>query len=120
MPLGFEPSNAGLFVPSVGSFSSPIAAVGYDVMGTFSLFGQTVETTEPLFFGFLFDEPTTGLPLPEAVIVPQQLFPGSPITFNLPLPFNVENIVVRSVPEPATLLLLGIVASALLCCKRHV
>src|SRR5262245_9613726 len=104
-----NPFPLNIEVPSdivVGAFTSPITAVGYDLVGDFKLFGQPVHATDPFFVGFLFDEPTTHLPLPELAT-----FIVQPPEFNQPaqlaLPYVAEHITVRSAPEPATWLLLS-------------
>jgi PEP-CTERM motif len=114
-PVGFPPSSSILVEP----FTTPITAVGYDLIGTFSIFGQTIEATSPMFFGFLFDEPTTLLPLPDVVASIVQDPGGEPVAVQITLPYFAENIAVRIVPEPTTLLLFGVAASALLGRKRR-
>jgi PEP-CTERM motif len=114
-PVGFPPSSS----IRVGPFTTPITAVGYDLIGTFSIFGQTIEATSPMFFGFLFDEPTTLLPLPDVVASIVQDPGGEPVAVQITLPYFAENIAVRIVPEPTTLLLFGVAASALLGRKRR-
>jgi hypothetical protein len=95
IPQGGEPLGNGYV--GVGQFSTPITAVGYDVWGEFMLNGIAVNATSPIFFGFLFDQPTTHLPLPEIALFPRPVGPprqGLSIT---------TNIAVRTVPEPSTM-----------------
>jgi len=105
--ITFGAGSLGAVFTSVQPFLSPVMAVGYELIGTFTLFGQVVHTDTPQFVGFVFDAPTTILPLPDYAYVPD------PSGGTLPLQqrFSVQNIVV-STPEPATLMLFG-VASAL-------
>ena len=72
------------------------------MLGTFTLFGEVVHTDTPQFLGFVFDAPTTTLPLPDYAYGPP-VFGG---TLPFQETFSVQNIVI-STPEPATLLLLG-------------
>lgn len=109
---GIYGSNFSAVLP----FLTPVMAVGYEVVGTFGLFGQVIEATTPQFFGFVFDTPTTILPLPQIVALPGTISPGS----QLPVQgaFNVQNIVV-STPEPATLTLFGAAAGLLVGRRRR-
>jgi hypothetical protein len=109
------PFGGGLFgaaFTSVQPFLVPITAVGFEVVGTFEFFGQVVQAATPQFYGFMFEGPTTNLPLPGFAYTPD---PEGHLPHQLP--FNVQNIVVRAVPEPATLLLFGSAAALLL--ARH-
>jgi hypothetical protein len=121
--VGFLPPSGSGSTISVQPFTTPITAVGYDLIGTFSIFGQTIEATSPVFFGFLFDEPTTLLPLPDVVAFPIQDPDPAPgfCPCQRTLPYFAENIAVTiaTVPEPTTLLLFGVAASALLGRKRR-
>ncbi|HET9568501.1 MAG TPA: PEP-CTERM sorting domain-containing protein, partial [Vicinamibacterales bacterium] len=74
--------------------------VGYDVWGEFMLNGIAVNATSPIFFGFIFDQPTTDLPLPQVALFPR---PGSVPRQGL---YVATNIAVRTVPEPSTISLL--------------
>jgi len=98
---GAHPFNGYI---GVGRFTTPITAVGYDVFGTFMLNGIAVTATSPIFFGYIFDQPTTSLPLPE-------IFCCTAPTFGFGLPqqgtYFASNIAVRTVPEPSTALLFG-------------
>jgi hypothetical protein len=91
---------------TVQPFLTPVLAAGYDVRGTFQMFGQTYQTVAPVFFGFIFEQPTTVLPLPQFVNFELQQST-----------FFVQDVVV-STPEPATLWLLGITAAALVTGRR--
>ena len=88
----------------VGAFTTPITAVGYDLLGTFMFNGMPVTATSPIFFGYIFDQPTTSLPLPGIFCCTPPSFPGG-----LPQQgsYFASNIAVRTVPEPSTALLLG-------------
>ena len=99
IPQGGAPFGSGFI--GVGQFTTPITAVGYDLLGTFMFNGMPVTTTSPIFFGYIFDQPTTHLPLPEVALFPQ---PGS-----LPRQsfYIASDIAVRTVPEPSTALLFG-------------
>ena len=99
IPQGGAPFGSGFI--GVGQFTTPITAVGYDVLGTFMFNGMPVTTTSPIFFGYIFDQPTTHLPLPQVALFPQ---PGS-----LPWQsfYTATDIAVRTVPEPSTALLFG-------------
>lgn len=63
------------------------------------MIGQVVHTDTPQFLGFVFDTPTTTLPLPDYAYRPNPFGRGL-----LQEPFSMQNIVV-STPEPATILL---------------
>ena len=99
IPQGGAPFGSGFI--GVGEFTTPITAVGYDLLGTFMFNGMPVTTTSPIFFGYIFDQPTTHLPLPQVALFPQ---PGS-----LPRQsfYIASNIAVQTVPEPSTALLFG-------------
>ena len=95
IPQGGDPF--GNSYVSVRQFSTPIAAVGYDVLGVFSLNGMVVNATTPVFFGFIFDEPTTQIPLPQVAVFQT---PGMVPHQGL---YNATNISVQTVAEPATM-----------------
>jgi hypothetical protein len=95
IPQGGEPFGNGY--AGVGQFTTPITAVGYDVWGEFMLNGIAVNATSPMFFGYIFDQPTTYLPLPQVALFPQ---PGSLPRQGL---YVATNIAVRTVPEPSTM-----------------
>ncbi len=108
IPRGGEPYGNGY--AGVGQFTTPITAVGYDVWGEFMLNGIAVNATSPIFFGFIFDQPTTHLPLPQVALFPQpDSLPRQGLYF-------AANIAVRTVPEPSTVFsfLLGTAAVVLL------
>jgi hypothetical protein len=102
IPQGGAPVGSGFI--GVGEFTTPITAVGYDVFGTFMLNGIAVTTTSPIFFGYIFDQPTTSLPLPG-------IFCCTPPSFQGGLPqlgfYFATNIAVQTTPEPSTALLFG-------------
>jgi hypothetical protein len=98
IPRGGEPY--GNSYAGVGQFTTPITAVGYDIWGEFMLNGIAVNATSPIFFGFIFDQPTTYLPLPQVALFPR---PGSVPRQGL---YVATNIAVRTVPEPSTISLL--------------
>lgn len=100
--ITFGGGHLGSVYTSVRPFLSPVTAVGYEVLGTFTLFGEVVHTETPQFLGFVFDIPTTILPLPDYAYGPSPS--GGTVPFQQG--FSVQNIVI-STPEPATLLLLG-------------
>jgi hypothetical protein len=93
IPQGGDPF--GNTYVTVGQFATPVYAVGYEVIGQFKLNGINVTATEttPAFFGFVFDQPTTALPLPEIALYPNPPF--------IPIQgvYNVTNIRVRTTPE---------------------
>ena len=68
IPRGGEPY--GNSYAGVGQFTTPITGVGYDVWGEFMLNGIAVNATSPIFFGFIFDQPTTVPPTPAGCLVP--------------------------------------------------
>ena len=108
IPQGGEPFGNGY--AGAGQFTTPITAVGYDVLGEFMLNGIAVNATSPIFFGYIFDQPTTYLPLPQVALFPR---PGSLPRQGL---YIATNVAVRTVPEPSTMFssLLGTVAVVLL------
>jgi hypothetical protein len=112
--IPFGGGSLGASFTSVEPFVSPIKAVGYEVVGTFELFGRVIHATTPEFIGFVFDEPTTTMPLPQFVYIPDPMQP-------LPLqaPFNIQNVVVTALPEPATLLMFGSAAAVCLVRRRR-
>ncbi len=112
--ITFGGGSLGAVFTSVAPFLSPVTAAGYEVLGTFTLFGQVVHTDTPQFVGFVFDAPTTILPLPDYAYSPNP--PGG--TLPSQQRFSVQNIVV-STPEPATLLLLGTAAAFCLTRRRR-
>ena len=107
IPQGGDPF--GNAFAGVLPFSTPITAVGYDVLGEFMLNGIAVNATSPIFFGYIFDQPTTHLPLPQVALFPR---PGSLPRQGL---YIATNIAVRTVPEPSTMFsfLLGTAAVVL-------
>jgi hypothetical protein len=112
--IPFGGGSLGASFTSVQPFVTPIVAVGYEVVGTFEIFGQVIHAATPEFIGFLFDEPTTTLPLPQFVYTPDPTQ-----TLPLQLPFNVQNVVVTALPEPATFVLFGTAAAACLVRRRR-
>jgi len=87
-----------------GAFTTPITAVGYDLLGTFMFNGMPVTATSPIFFGYIFDQPTTSLPLPGIFCCTPPSFPGGVPQQGS---YFASNIAVRTVPEPSTALLFG-------------
>ena len=92
IPHGGEPLFNSDVV--VGPFSVPVYAISYEIVGRFKLNGINVNATTPAFFGFIFDQPTTALPLPEIALLPNP--PGLPI----PGRYFITNIRVRTTPKP--------------------
>ena len=77
---------------------------GTIVFGTFMLNGIAVTATSPTFFGYIFDQPTTSLPLPEIFCcTTPSIFGGLPRQGT----YFASNITMRTVPEPSTALLFG-------------
>ena len=102
IPQGGAHPSSGFI--GVGRFATSITAVGYDVFGTFMLNGIAVTATSPTFFGYIFDQPTTSLPLPEIFCcTTPSIFGGLPRQGT----YFASNIAVRTVPEPSTALLFG-------------
>ena len=134
--VNYDFAGIGLFNDGVGldwvfglsAFHSllPVDAIGFDLVrilkgsasppsGTF--FGFTFAGThfnvplgaEPIFFGATFDTPQTTIPAhiaPGGISGPQD-------------GFVITNLVVRTVPEPATLTLFGVAGFALLGLRRR-
>jgi hypothetical protein len=109
---------------SVGTtLLEPVTAVGFDLAPLggpvrVQVGGQTYTLEKPQFFGFLYDSPFTGsLPLV-----------GQPIPFSQPPGLNgpvgpvslftMDNLVLQTVPEPATFFTFGAAASFLLGRRR--
>jgi PEP-CTERM motif len=106
---------------SLHRFLTPVTAIGFDLVGItpgagpaqplaseFSFAGVNFVLpfgilNSPIFFGAIFDMPQSAIPA-QAVGVPGPA---------LPLGFVIQNLAVSSVPEPATFLLFGAAASAL-------
>ena len=130
VPPGQNMPNAipfGVGGQSVGTFLlEPVTAVGFDLAPLggpvrVQVGGQTYTLEKPQFFGFLFDSPLTGsLPLVgQPLIISQPPGLGSqPIGQPVSL-FSMDNLVLQTIPEPATLLTFGAAASFLLGIRRR-
>ena len=116
IPLGAGGQNVGT------ALLQPVSALGFDLIPFGSgvrvqVGGQTYTLEKPQFFGFLFDSPLTG----ELPLVGQSLPTGQPPgpggqTFSV---FALDNLVLQTIPEPATLLTFGAAASFLLGFRRR-
>jgi PEP-CTERM motif-containing protein len=112
---------------SFHQFLTPVTAIGFDLVGItpggpggppaaeFSFAGVNFGLpygyfNSPIFLGAIFDAPLSAIPA-QAVGVPGPA---------LPLGFVIQNLEVTTVPEPATFLLFGTAASALVGFGRFV
>jgi hypothetical protein len=112
---------------SVGTvLLQPVTAVGFDLAPLggpvrVQVGGQIYMLEQPQFFGFLFDTPLTGsLPLVgQPLPLSQPPGPGG-LPFGAPVSlFTMDNLLVQTIPEPATILTFGAAASFLLGLRRR-
>jgi hypothetical protein len=104
----------------------PVTAMGFDLIPVgqgvrVQVGGQVYALDQPQFFGFLFDGPVTGgLPIVgQPLMIGQPPGPGGqPIGQTLSV-FALDNLVLQTIPEPATLLTFGAAASLLLGFRRR-
>jgi PEP-CTERM motif-containing protein len=137
--VSYDMAGIGLLGDSLGlgffagqtsfhEFLRPVTAIGFDLVGItpgdpfeappmseFSFAGTNFVLpfglfNSPIFFGAIFDTPQSFIPA-QAVGVPGP---------TLPLGFVIQNLEVTTVPEPATFLLFGTAASALVGFGRFV
>ncbi len=134
--IQIHPPTFGMFPFVSMSFLEPVLAFGFDVtpvppggfcpsfplpcpdpVARVDFFGETYTFTAPGFLGILLDET---LPANSVVpLVPRFLaepLPGQTISESA---FRMSDLTVQTVPEPATWLLFGAAASALLFRKRR-
>ena len=117
----------GLGGQTVGTtLLQPVSAMGFDLIPSgagvrVQVGGQTYNLEKPQFFGFLFDSPMTGgLPIvDQPMSIGQPPGPGGPLVGQALSVFALDNLVLQTVPEPATLLTFGAAASFLLGFRRR-
>jgi hypothetical protein len=120
--------SIGAFSPSISGTIVPSWAVGFDIIPAGGpvrvsmFFGSSLSSTfviDPQFLGFLFDEPITSLGW--SLTPPIQCSTGTPGTSSCQRTIAiVDNIVLRTVPEPATVLLFGAATMLLSAGRRRV
>ncbi len=129
-PPGQPMPNAipfGLGGQTVGTaLLQPVSAMGFDLIPSgagvrVQVGGQTYTLEKPQFFGFLFDSPMTGgLPIvDQPMSIGQPPGPGGPLVGQALSVFALDNLVLQTIPEPATLLTFGAAASFLLGFRRR-